>query len=214
MPRPALQVGGLTPATTLDYPGRLSAVVFCQGCPLSCRYCHNADLLPRRGRSMTPWPEILKFLKSRQGLLEAVVFSGGEPTLQRALPDAIAEVRAMGFLIGLHTAGIYPKRLARILPDLDWVGLDIKALPDDYEALTGVAGSGIPAWQSLRLLIGSGLSHQIRTTWHGSFMPREKRERLLDALTSLGSVNHVWQPCRTDPYIDEWLDGRQPESSE
>ncbi|MCU7809345.1 MAG: anaerobic ribonucleoside-triphosphate reductase activating protein, partial [Candidatus Thiodiazotropha sp. (ex Semelilucina semeliformis)] len=98
-----LKVGGLVPMTTVDYPGCLSAVIFCQGCPLRCRYCHNSDLLPREAEATIPWREILDFLKRRQGLLDAVVFSGGEPTQQRALPDAIAEVSAMGFKIGLHT---------------------------------------------------------------------------------------------------------------
>ena len=103
-----LSVGGLTPLTTIDYPDNLSAVVFCQGCPLRCRYCHNAELLPRRGATHIAWRDILYFLRQRQGLLDAVVFSGGEPTQQRGLADAIDEVRALGFKIGLHTAGIYP----------------------------------------------------------------------------------------------------------
>ncbi|MBP8264734.1 MAG: anaerobic ribonucleoside-triphosphate reductase activating protein, partial [Pseudomonas sp.] len=102
---PALRVGGFVPLTTLDYPGRLACVLFCQGCAWRCRYCHNPGLIVPRGKDEKPWPEVLDFLRRRQGLLEAVVFSGGEPTLQAALPAAIAEVRELGFKIGLHTAG-------------------------------------------------------------------------------------------------------------
>ena len=128
----SLQVGGLTPFTSIDYPGQLAAVVFVQGCPWRCGYCHNPHLQPRGQPAGPRWGEVLAFLRQRAGLLDAVVFSGGEPTLDPALPQAIAEVRALGFKVGLHSAGIYPQRLQAVLPLVDWVGLDIKApLADD-----------------------------------------------------------------------------------
>jgi len=205
MPSAALQVGGLVPMTTVDFPDRLSAVVFCQGCPLRCRYCHNGSLLPRHGGERIPWQRILDFLDSRRGLLDAVVFSGGEPTQQRALPAAIESVRAMGFDIGLHTAGVYPERLRQLLPLLDWVGLDVKALPADYEALTGMAGSGELAWHSAQLLVESGLPHELRTTWHPKLMDPRDRQRMGDAVSALGSANHVWQACRGGQCLDPAL---------
>lgn len=159
-----LRVGGLTPLTSLDYPGELAAVIFCQGCPWRCGYCHNPDLLTARGSHPVAWGQVMNFLCRRQGLLDAVVFSGGEPTRQRALGAAMNEVRSLGFRIGLHTAGIYPQRLAALLPRLDWVGLDIKALPADYPALTGAPASGVRAWRSLRLLLASGIPLEVRTT--------------------------------------------------
>lgn len=161
-----LRVGGLVPFTTIDYPGELAAVVFCQGCPWRCRYCHNTELLPPRSGSAIPWGEVVQFLEGRRGLLDAVVFSGGEPTLQPALEAAVAEVKKLGFKAGLHSASIYPERLGRLLPRLDWVGLDVKALPADYPAITGVADSGEPAWKSARLLIDSGVAHEMRITVH------------------------------------------------
>lgn len=159
-----LQVGGLTPLTSIDYPGELAAVVFCQGCPWRCGYCHNPDLLAPRGRHPLPWPQVMDFLRRRQGLLDAVVFSGGEPSLQRALGEAMDEVRSLGFRLGLHTAGIYPRRLTALLPRLDWVGLDIKALPEDYPTLTGAPDAGKRAWRSLHLLLASGIPLEVRTT--------------------------------------------------
>ena len=205
MPSAALQVGGLVPMTTVDYPDRLSAVVFCQGCPLRCRYCHNGELLPRHTDAAIPWRQVLEFLDSRRGLLDAVVFSGGEPTQQRALPAAIGAVREMGFDIGLHTAGVYPERLQALLPLLDWVGLDIKALPEDYPGLTGMPGSGELAWHSAQLLVESGLPHELRTTWHPALMSPRERERLGDAVGTLGSVNHAWQACRGGQCLDPAL---------
>ena len=121
-----LRVGGLERLSMCDWPGELAATIFCQGCPWDCPYCHNPHLLPVTGRHEIAWREVVDFLKSRRGLLDGVVFSGGEPTLQSALPQAIAEVRDLGFRIGLHTAGPYPGRLAQVLPLVDWVGFDIK----------------------------------------------------------------------------------------
>ena len=84
-----LRVGGLTPLSTSDWPGMLAAVVFCQGCPWRCGYCHNPGLIPARGDNEIPWEDVLAFLRRRQGLLDGVVFSGGEPTAQAGLLDAM-----------------------------------------------------------------------------------------------------------------------------
>jgi anaerobic ribonucleoside-triphosphate reductase activating protein len=82
----ALRVGGLVPLTTLDFPDQLACVLFCQGCGWRCRYCHNPQLIPARGEQEKSWDDILAFLRQRVGLLDAVVFSGGEPTLLAAVP--------------------------------------------------------------------------------------------------------------------------------
>ena len=86
-----LVIAGLTPLSTVDYPGALSAVLFCQGCAWRCPYCHNATLQPFTTQEERPWPEVLGWLGGRRGLLDAVVFSGGEPTLQTGLKAAMAE---------------------------------------------------------------------------------------------------------------------------
>ncbi|MFI0376333.1 MAG: radical SAM protein [Candidatus Thiodiazotropha sp.] len=106
MPGEALRVGGLTPMTTIDFPGHLAAVVFCQGCPMRCHYCHNPELLPRRNDNQPSWKAILEFLSARIGLLDGVVFSGGEPTLQRSIGQAVRDIKSLGYRVGLHTAGI------------------------------------------------------------------------------------------------------------
>ena len=105
----------------------LAAVVFCQGCPWRCGYCHNPGLIPPQGEHEVRWESVLEFLQRRRDLLDGVVFSGGEPTLQSGLDDAIRDVRALGFKIGLHTGGMYPQRLESILQRVDWVGMDVKA---------------------------------------------------------------------------------------
>jgi pyruvate formate lyase activating enzyme len=196
-----LRVGGLTPLTTLDFPGELAAVVYCQGCPYACAYCHNGHLIPARGEGAIPWSAVVAFLAARRGLLDAVVFSGGEPTVQSALPAALGEVRAMGFKTGLHTAGPYPGRLARVLPLLDWVGLDIKALPEDYPEVTGVAGSGERAWESLGILLRAEVGLEVRTTPMPGWGP-SRVEAIGRRLRALGVTDHRVQTCRTAHMLD------------
>jgi pyruvate formate lyase activating enzyme len=192
--------------TTLDYPGELAAVLFCQGCPWRCRYCHNGHLLGAEPPADAPrWHAVLDWLRRRRGLLDAVVFSGGEPTAQAGLAEAMDQVRSMGFKIGLHSAGAYPQRLARALDSVDWVGFDIKALPEDYPALTGVEGSGAPAWQSLDLLLASGVAHQVRVTVHPALLPPERLARLLDLLRRHGVTEPALQDCRSGHMLDPAL---------
>src|SRR5665648_131400 len=113
-------------------PGMLVATVFCQGCPWNCGYCHNPGLRDCDVPSVVEWAAVEALLARRSGLLDGVVFTGGEATRQGALAPAMRRVREFEFAVGLHTGGAYPRRLAELLPLVDWVGLDIKALPDDY----------------------------------------------------------------------------------
>jgi len=192
-----LRVGGLTPLSTTDWPGMLAAVVFCQGCPWRCRYCHNPDLIPPRGDHEIPWEDVLAFLHRRRGLLDGVVFSGGEPTLQTALPDAMRDVRALGFKIGLHTGGAYPRRLAEVLPLVDWVGLDAKAPRADYPRITGITGSGARAFSSLEHVLASGIDHEIRTTVHPALLADDEVVNLARALSAHGVKRYVIQAFRS-----------------
>jgi pyruvate formate lyase activating enzyme len=192
----ALRIGGLTPLSACDYPGYLAAVVFCQGCPWRCGYCHNSRLLPRRGAHELAWPSVLAFLERRSGLLDAVVFSGGEPTLQPGLPDAMRAVGALGFKVGLHTAGMVPRLLAAALPYTAWVGMDVKAPFDDYQRITGVRGSGRAAWESARLVLESGVDYEFRTTVHAALLPLPALERIAHGLAALGVRHYVLQKFR------------------
>ncbi len=200
-----LHVGGLTPLSTTDWPGMLAAVVFCQGCPWRCGYCHNPGLIPPRGDSEIPWEDVLAFLRRRQGLLDGVVFSGGEPTLQAVLADAMREVRALGFRIGLHTGGMYPQRLAAVLPLVDWVGFDVKAPFADYAAITGAAGSGERALAGLEQVLASGVAHEFRTTVHPALLADTEVSGLAHDLAARGVQHYVIQTFRSQGCGDEDL---------
>lgn len=192
--RREIAVGGFTPFTTIDYPGMLSAVVFCQGCPMACRYCFNSDLIKRRNTGLISWEKILNFLDSRKGFLDAVVFSGGEPTQQTMLKSAIKQVKDIGFKVGLHTSGAYPKRLRRIIDIVDWIGLDIKAVPDKYEDATGMKGSGKLVLESAKIIIESSTDYQFRTTINAK--DAEGKAELQGFIGSLAPKKHVWQEMK------------------
>ncbi len=197
-----LRIGGLTPLTTIDFPGHLAAVVFCQGCAWRCDYCHNPHLLPV-GDDGEGWPRLRDFLLPRRGLLDGVVFSGGEPLFQSGLADAMEGVKSLGFKVALHTAGTHPGRLRRLLPLLDWVGLDIKTSFERYPQLTGVTGSGAKARESLMLLLESGVDYEVRTTADPNLFDRDSLLALAEALAALGVSRYVLQQCRP-------VDGRHP----
>lgn len=143
------------------------------------------------------WSSILDFLGGRRGLLDAVVFSGGEPTLQPAILDAVEDVRKLGFRVGLHTAGMTPDRFELLLPSLDWVGFDVKAPFYAYSRITGAERSGTDALVSLLLLVKSGVPYEVRTTVHPSLLTMEDMLELRDQLVSLGVTHYAIQSYRS-----------------
>jgi pyruvate formate lyase activating enzyme len=215
----ALTLGGLVPFSTVDFPGRLAAVLFTQGCPLRCRYCHNPHLRRRTSGLTRDWPATLAWLRRRTGLLDAVVFSGGEPTVQPGLADALAEVRDLGFATGLHSAGTHPRRLAQVLKLRDWVALDVKAPFDRYAVVTGSPRSGAQARRALDAVLASGISYELRTTVHAALLgaadllaitedlqARWVRRWVLQAFRPTGCVD----PALLTPTRPGWLDAVLP----
>jgi len=200
-----LHVGGFVPFSATDYPDALAAVVFCQGCPWRCGYCHNPHLLASRGGDERPFASIVEWLGTRRGMLDAVVFSGGEPTMQSGLAAAIAQVRALGFKVGLHTGGAYPRRLAELLPHIDWVGIDVKAPRAEYADVTGVRESGASALASLDLVLAAGVATEVRTTVHPALTPPAVLERIARELARRSVTRWVLQTFRATGCANETL---------
>jgi pyruvate formate lyase activating enzyme len=174
----------------------MAATIFLQGCPWRCGYCHNPDLIDPARPGVVSWESVLAFLERRRGLLDGVVFSGGEPTRQDCLPAAISAVRRLGFGVGLHTSGAYPRKLAAILPALDWVGLDIKALPKQYPAITKVAVSGQKAFAALEILLNSPVAYEVRITVDPTVHTEAGITELVDLLQTAGAATIVLQEAR------------------
>jgi len=190
-----LRLGGLVPWSNVDYPGHQAAVLFCSGCPWRCRYCHNSHLwAPEPGLS---WQTVQQFLAKRRGLLDAVVISGGEPLAQAAaVQSALVEIRDAGFGTALHTAGVSPRRLARLLPFVDWVGLDVKGPFSRYAAVTGQSRSGDAAREAIQILLASGKPHELRTTVHPDLLSAHDLITLVTEMVQLGAPSLVLKDFR------------------
>ena len=157
----------------------------------------------------------MEWLDCRHRLIEAVVFSGGEPLLQRGLAGAMRRVREMGYRVALHTAGIYPDRLADLLPLVDWVGFDVKAPFSDYPRITG-AKSGNAARRSLSLVLASGKPHEIRCTVDETQLGLDDAVRMAEQLSRMGVCRLVLQPRRnpcgeTMPISQEFVEAMTPQ---
>lgn len=193
-----LEIAGFEPFSACDWPQKLSAVVFLQGCPWQCGYCHNVDIIDPTKPGVVSWETVRDHLATRMGLLDGVVFSGGEPTRQHALVAAVREVKEMGFEVGLHTGGAYPKRLEQLLDHLDWVGLDIKAPSAKYRAITGVAPDNHQPMKSLKLLLDAGIDVQVRTTLDPLVLDEDDIIAIRDEVLALGVTDYVVQRVRTE----------------
>ncbi len=163
-----MQIHGLQKLSMVDYPGKLAATIFTGGCNLRCPFCHNALLVTRLAESPRLDPaEVLRFLRSRRGLLDGVVLTGGEPLLQPDAADFLREVKAMGFPIKLDTNGCYPKALGEILERglVDYVAMDIKNRPEKYAATVGLSHFDLkPVEESIRLIRSNAPDYEFRTT--------------------------------------------------
>ncbi len=163
-----MRISGLQKLSMVDYPGKLAATVFTGGCDLRCPFCHNAPLVLRVAE--TPefsQEEVLSFLRTRQGLLDGVVLSGGEPLLQADAAEFLAAVRSLGFSVKLDTNGCHPEALANILERglTDYVAMDIKNRREKYAETAGMPGFDLaPVEESVRLLQSSGVDFEFRTT--------------------------------------------------
>ncbi len=145
----------------IDYPDHIASVVFTKGCNMECPYCHNQGLLKQS--VLIPEEDILDHLAKRQGLLEAVVVSGGEPTLQNGLPDFLRKVKSLDYKVKLDTNGTNPMMLIELIDEklVDYIAMDIKASKDDYLNITGINYNYV---KDSIALISSFEQHEFRTT--------------------------------------------------
>ena len=163
----SLKIHGLQKMTLLDYPGRVACTVFFGGCDMRCPFCHNAELLDGSAPPIMDEGELLAFLKKRQGLLDGVAITGGEPLLQKDLPDLVKQIRELGYPVKVDTNGTHPDRLSRMIRDglVQYVAMDIKNSPERYAETAGLDQLDLkPIQDSVSLLLEGEVDYEFRTT--------------------------------------------------
>ena len=185
--------------TLLDYPGKVACTVFTAGCDLRCPFCHNASLaLPDRPKDSMEVSEVLAFLKKRQGILDGVAVTGGEPLLHRQTAELLGEIKALGYSVKLDTNGTLPQRLREVVEAgvVDRVAMDIKAAPENYGKLVGLEGFDIsPVKESAAYLMSCGIDYEFRTTAVKGLHSSEDFEGIAD-----------WIAGAKEYYIQEFKD--------
>jgi len=193
-----IKIGDIEKFSIVDFPSKIAAVVFMQGCPWRCPFCYNQSLQKTEAEEGASWDNLLHLLEHRKGILDAVVFSGGEPLLQKMLPEAMDEVRSLGFAVGLHTGGFAPEALKRVINKVSWVGLDIKAPLNDkqYQKATGSTVKSENIKMSLQILLDSGICFECRTTCDPRILQTEDIYEIADELSSMGVKEYYLQKYR------------------
>ena len=190
-----LAVGGITPFSTVDCPGAVSTVMYLQGCPFRCPYCHNPSLRDTSGPGRSA-EDIRRFLTQRAGFIETIVLSGGEPLMRLSDIRRIgAMAGSLGYRVAMHTTGYYPRSLQSFLAScrLSWVGLDLKADREGYPDICGKADGYDRMTSSLGLLRESGVPVEIRTTISPEMADDSRLDRLVEAYEDLHVERPVWQ---------------------
>ncbi|NLG36718.1 MAG: anaerobic ribonucleoside-triphosphate reductase activating protein [Clostridiales bacterium] len=161
-----MNIAGLVKSSLVDFPGHIAAAVFTPGCNFDCFYCHNRPLLSADAPLLSG-EEVMSFLRRRAGLLEAVVVTGGEPTLQPGLAEFIRAARALSYRIKLDTNGSRPEVVDALLREglIDFVALDYKAPFERYPELCGAAADPGPVRRTMALLRERGVAYELRTTF-------------------------------------------------
>ncbi|MDD3383671.1 MAG: anaerobic ribonucleoside-triphosphate reductase activating protein [Bacilli bacterium] len=177
-----MKIGGLQKLSTIDFPKYISCVVFCLGCNMDCFYCHNRKLISFDSDEVISEEEIFRFLKARNEILEGVVISGGEPTLQQDLLDFIKKIKLLGYKVKLDSNGLKPQIIEKILPYLDYLAIDIKATSDDYSKVCHSSKDSFKyVAETINILLKSKINFEGRTTMY----PKMTINDLINILKSI-----------------------------
>jgi pyruvate formate lyase activating enzyme len=173
-------IGGIQKTTLVDFPQKVAAIVFTQGCNFRCGYCHNPELLEFKNKSQYSQTDFFEFLKKRQGKLDGIVITGGEPTLQSGLYDFVKKIKGMGFAVKLDTNGTNPEMLAKLVNDklIDYVAMDIKASIDKYPFIIGTDFKKENILKSIDFILHSNINYEFRTTVLKSYLTLEDFDKI------------------------------------
>jgi pyruvate formate lyase activating enzyme len=190
-------ITGLQAFSLSDFPGRVSAILFTQGCNFRCPFCHNGDLIPL-APPMKPMPDeaIDSFLHKRRGRIEGIVISGGEPTLHADLPDFLARIKTLEYAVKLDTNGSRPQMLKTLIDAglVDYIAMDVKAPWPKYTQLTGVDEPLEPIRESIALIAQSAIACEFRTTVYPPLLGEEDLICIRELIPP-GALHRI-QSCR------------------
>lgn len=177
-----MKFGGLHKTSFCDFPGKVAAVVFTQGCNFNCPFCHNRQLIPKNPSqpNLIEEKEIIRFLEKRRDQIEGVVVSGGEPTLHSDLSRFLSLVKELGFFTKLDTNGSHPEIIKNLLSKnlVDYVAMDVKAPFEKYAILAGRQVDISCIQKSIELITANRVPHQFRTTWYRKKLTEKDIEKI------------------------------------
>jgi pyruvate formate lyase activating enzyme len=212
-----MRIGGLQKCSTIDFPGKVACVLFTQGCNFRCGFCHNEELLePKRWETPIPEEEVLAFLEKRKNVLDAVVISGGEPTLHSDLAEWFRRIKAMGFATKLDTNGTRSDVLQSLIQKnlLDFVAMDVKHCLQEaaYNSIVGTSGILSAVKRSIQILMANSIDYEFRTTL---IQEIHKQEDVLTLAESLqGAQQWTLQKFRPEKTLDPQWETFHPWSSD
>lgn len=187
-----MRIGAIQKFSMIDYPGKLSAIIFTQGCNFRCPYCHNPELVSSElFQEPLTEEEIFQFLETRKNKLDAVCITGGEPTMHLDLPTFIAKIKAMGFLVKLDTNGTNPQMLEELIAAelVDYLAMDIKAPLNSYSNVTKTEVDISVIKESIQIIEKSNVEYEFRTTIISTL---HSEEDIIEMAKSLGKAKHYF----------------------
>ncbi len=209
----SFKLAGLQKTTFIDYPEKIACIVFTQGCNFRCGYCHNPELFENK-EPLISLEAFFEFLKKRQGKLDGVVVTGGEPTLQKDLKDFIKNIKKLGFLVKLDTNGTNPQILEELINEnlLDYIAMDIKAPIDKYEIIVNCNVNIENIKKSIELIKNSGVDYEFRTTVLKSQLSYDDFEKIGEMIS--GAKKYYIQKFIASKILDENLMNEKTYSDE
>ena len=198
-----VKIAGLQKMTLLDYPGKVACTVFLGGCNFRCPFCHNSQLIAG-AETLMEQEELLSFLQKRKGLLDGVCITGGEPTLQKDLPQLLESIKALGYAVKLDTNGYRPEVLKNLLEAgfVDYVAMDVKSDPAGYAETAGLPGLELSRIEeSLGLLLSGVVDYELRTTLVEPLHDEQSVLGIRDWLGALGDGKKV-KRYFLQPFVD------------
>jgi pyruvate formate lyase activating enzyme len=199
-----MKIGGLQKLTLVDYPNKIAATVFLTGCNFKCGFCHNPSLVnPGKNENQISELEFFNFLKSKQGLVDGICITGGEPTINSDLPKFIQKIKKLNFAIKLDTNGNNPKILQKLIDKklLSFVAMDIKTSLDKYEKATNTKINLENIKESVEIIKNSKIDYEFRTTVVPGIVDREDIEKIGKWLK--GTKKYVLQQFRNQKVLNK-----------